>query len=170
MIEQQTLPLLTFYQGWENSQQNIIEMIAPLTAEQLAAHVTPHHWPVARLAQHLVFDRVWWFQTYMGAGDPALASLVAWDEDDAPLRSAEEIVSGLQSTWQMVHDALSKWTVAELEDVIPTPASLTQEEQTRFSPRTRRWIIWHVLEHELMHAGELSAGLGEAGLGTFYNI
>jgi hypothetical protein len=30
------------------------------------------------------------------------------------------------------------------------------------------WIIWHVLEHEILHAGELSLALGSYGLPGFY--
>jgi uncharacterized damage-inducible protein DinB len=29
---------------------------------------------------------------------------------------------------------------------------------------TRQWIIWHVLEHDLYHGGELSFALGAQGL------
>lgn len=36
--------------------------------------------------------------------------------------------------------------------------------------RTREWMLWHMLEHELMHAGELSRGLGSHGLDTIRPI
>jgi len=32
------------------------------------------------------------------------------------------------------------------------------------SAHTREWIVWHVLEHEIHHGGELSLALGGYGL------
>ena len=169
MIEQQALPLTVFYEGWTSVQRNLAKMIAPLTAEQLAVPAAPHHWSIGRVAQHIVGNRVWWFQLWMGAGDPSLAPLERWDFDDQPALSAAELVAGLESTWQMVQDALARWTTADIEDAVPLPESLTEEEKEIFSDSTRQWIIWHVLEHEILHAGEISLGLGTSGLKTFYD-
>ncbi len=38
-----------------------------------------------------------------------------------------------------------------------------------FSELTRQWIIWHVLEHEILHGGELSLALGTYGLKAIYD-
>ncbi len=170
MIEQQTLPLITFYQGWEDVQRSLVRMIAPLTDEQLATPASSHHWPIGRVAQHIVGNRVWWFQLWMGAGDHDLAPIEHWDSDDHPAVSAAELVSGLDSTWQMIRDALANWTAADLQDIISTPSSLSEAEKEIFEDSTRQWIIWHVLEHEILHAGEISLGLGAAGLQTFYSM
>jgi uncharacterized damage-inducible protein DinB len=32
----------------------------------------------------------------------------------------------------------------------------------------RQWIVWHVLEHEIHHGGELSLALGMSGVESFY--
>ncbi len=167
MIEQ-ALPLITFYQGWETYQQSLVETIAPLSAEQLALPVAAHHWPVGRVAQHMLSARVWWFQVWMGEGSPDLAPVVHWDEDDQPLRSAAELIAALESTWRMIADALARWTPADLGHVFPGPPSLTEEERKIFPERTRQWIIWHVFEHEIHHGGELSLVLGGLGLEGVY--
>jgi uncharacterized damage-inducible protein DinB len=46
---------------------------------------------------------------------------------------------------------------------------LSEEERQTFRPFTRQWIIWHVLEHEILHSGEISLALGNAGLTTIYD-
>ncbi len=33
---------------------------------------------------------------------------------------------------------------------------------------TRQWIVWHVMEHEIYHGGELSLALGTYGVDSFY--
>ena len=72
---EQTLPLITFYKGWETYQQGFVETIAPLSSEHLALPAASHHWTIGMLAQHMVDNRVWWFQVWMGERrDPSLRS------------------------------------------------------------------------------------------------
>ncbi len=107
-----------------------------------------------------------------------------------PLHSAAELVAGLESTWQMIQHTLAHLTPADLEQSFPQPdeavllrhaklvepvlqpfaqawldaahlAHLAGEERPA---RSRQWIIWHVLEHDIHHGGELSSILGAHGL------
>ncbi len=55
------LPLTTFYAGWDAYQQNLVEIIAPLSSEQLALPTAPHHWPIGRVVRHILGARVFWF-------------------------------------------------------------------------------------------------------------
>ncbi|HEX8996086.1 MAG TPA: DinB family protein [Ktedonobacterales bacterium] len=170
-MTEQTIPLITFYQGWETYQRNLIEMLAPLTPEQLALPAGSHQWTIGMVAQHIAGNRVWWFQVWMGEGSPDLAPIAHWDPADevkqAPLDAAE-LVAGFEATWRMISDALSRWTPADLEQVFDLPAALREDEREFFSPSTRQWIIWHVLEHEIHHGGELSFALGAYGLPGIY--
>jgi uncharacterized damage-inducible protein DinB len=161
-------PLIMFYQGWENIQHNLVEIIAPLSSEQLALPTAPHHWSIGRLVTHMVADRAWWFQGWMGEGKPDLAPIVHWDEERQLVRDAAELVAGLEATWQMIADALARWTPADLGHSFSSPMFLSDEERRIWKERTRQWIIWHVVEHEIYHAGELSLGLGKYGLEGIY--
>ncbi|HEY7357997.1 MAG TPA: DinB family protein [Ktedonobacterales bacterium] len=167
-MPEQAIPLITFYQGWEDYQQSLVEIIAPLSPEQLAIPAAPHHWPVGRLAQHMVGNRVWWFQNWMGEGSPDLAPIAHWDEDEQPARSAAELVAGLEATWRLIQDTLARWTPADLGRVFPCPPDASEMERRNIPERTRQWIIWHVLEHEIHHGGELSLALGAQGLEGVY--
>jgi uncharacterized damage-inducible protein DinB len=40
------------------------------------------------------------------------------------------------------------------------PADLEQRFQRRETTVSRQWIIWHIIEHDLHHGGELSYSLG----------
>jgi len=157
MTEHQ-LSLSPFYAGWDVYQQHLVAAIAPLTSEQLALRSSPHNWSVGMLVTHIVSARAWWFHTRMGEGSADLAPLGLWDEnEEEPLRPTAELVAGLERTWQMIQDALAHLTPADLEQVIP--------QYSAESPaRLRQWIIWHVLEHDIHHGGELSSILGAHGL------
>lgn len=170
-MTEQAFPLITFYKGWETYQQSLVETIVPLSTAQLAFPAASHHWTIGMVAQHIVANRVWWFQVWMGEGSPDLAPIAHWDpadEEEQPALEASELVAGLEATWHMIAEALARWTPADLGHVFPPPASLREEERSMFGERTRQWIIWHVLEHEIHHGGELSLALGGSGLAGIY--
>ena len=171
-MTEQALSLITFYSGWQGFQRNLIKIIAPLSPEQLALPAAPHHWSIGIVAQHIIANRVWWFQIWMGEGSPALAPIAHWDpadKEELPPRTAAELVTALESTWQMIQDALAHWTPADLAHTFSPPAALSEDEKEIFGELSRQWIIWHVIEHEILHAGELSLALGTYGLTTVYD-
>jgi uncharacterized damage-inducible protein DinB len=170
-MTEQTPSLLTFYQGWRTYQQMLLEMISPLTPEQLALPASSHEWTIGKLAQHIIGNRVWWFQVWMGEGSPDLAPIAHWDPSDVayqPVSDAATLVAGLESTWSMIEESLSRWTHAELAQIFQPPSALREDERENFPPFSRQWIIWHTLEHEIHHGGELSLALGEHGLPGIY--
>ncbi|GCF11223.1 DinB family protein [Dictyobacter arantiisoli] len=170
-MTEQALPLMTFYKGWASYQRSLIETIAPLSIQQLALPAASHQWTIGMIVQHMVANRVWWFQVWMGEGNPDLAPIANWNPGEVqeqPALDATALVAGLQSTWQMIADALARWTPADLEQVFSPPATLREEERENFPPRTLQWILWHVLEHEIHHGGELSLALGGYGLPGIY--
>lgn len=153
MTEQDT-NLLSFYQGWENYQGLLIKALAPLSDEQLALHAAPHLRSIGENAAHIVGARASWFHMLMGEGGEEIAPRETWDLLGAPPRSAAELIGGLEATWQMIQDALTRWTPANLHDIFE---GTHDGEEYRF---TRQWIIWHVIEHDLHHGGEISLALG----------
>jgi uncharacterized damage-inducible protein DinB len=157
MLDDKT-PLTTFYTGWETYQAHLVKAIAPLAADHLSLSAAPHLRSIGVLAAHIIAARVWWFHFVLGEGDPELAPLVKWDDDDMPARTAGELVHGLESTWRVIENDLARWTAADLPQLFQHPR---QGQQRTY---TRQWIVWHVLEHDLHHGGELSFALGMHGL------
>src|ERR1700687_373097 len=146
-MTEQAFPLITFYKGWETYQQNLVEIIAPLSPEQLSLPASSHHWSIGMLAQHIVANRVWWFQGWMGEGSPDLAPIMRWDPGDSeepPALESAELVAGFEATWHMIAVALARWTAADLGHIFPSPPFLSEEEQRIFGERTRQWMICRV--------------------------
>jgi uncharacterized damage-inducible protein DinB len=169
MIERAT-SLVVVYQGWDAFQRDLVRAVAPLSDEQLALPVGPNHWPIGMLVQHIINDRLWWFNLWMGEGSPEAAAYMHWDEEDEgrSVHSAAELVAGLEASWGVIGAALNRWTVADLDDVVDQPASLTERERAIFGPSTRQWIIFHVLRHDIHHGGELAVGMGGQHLPTIW--
>ncbi len=146
--------LSTYYKGWDNYQDLMSKAIAPLSAEQLTLRAAPHLRSIGVIIAHIISARVWWFHNIMGEGSSDLAPMVDWDDDGAPTRGATELVGGLEATWQMIKNVLA----------LRTPADLDQTFSRRNELVSRQWIIWHVIEHDLHHGGEISLTLGMNGL------
>ena len=151
MTEQQ-LNLLSFYKGWDAYQALLIKAVAPLSSEELALRAAPHLRSVGENVAHLISGRVSNFLV-LGEAGAEMAPLEQWDIPGAPLRSAAELVSGLESTWQMIQTALVRWIPADLEDVFVDGEG---EQAPRF---TRQSIIWSTIKHDLHHGGEISLTL-----------
>ena len=168
-MTEQGLPLTTFYAGWDAYQRNLVKIIAPLSPEQLTLPTAPHHWSIGRVVRHILGARVFWFQTWMGEGNPDLAPIASGGQEGRSVGSAAELVAMLETTWQMIAEALACWTAADLGGPVSVPPSLSDEEWQMSPGYTRQWIIWHVLEHEFHHGGELSLALGMYGLKAIYD-
>jgi uncharacterized damage-inducible protein DinB len=171
-MTEQALSLPDIYQGWDRFQRDMLKAVRPLSSEQLALPVAPTHWPIGMLVQHVLNDRIWWFNLWMGEGSPEVAAFMHWEEEQEgwSVHSAAELVAGLEATWGMIESALNRWTIADLGHVFDPPASLTEAERQIFGPSTRQEIIFHVLRHDFHHGGELAVGMGGYDLPTIWRF
>ena len=161
--------LAPFYAGWDNFQEHLVAVIAPLNAEQLALRSAPQNYSIGMIVTHIVGARVFWFYTWMGGRSVDLSAYQVWNyfvrEDGLdPLHSAEELVKGLEMSWQIIQNTLAQLTPADLDRVYPDPYPDPNDGDN--SARSLQWIIWHTLEHDLQHSGELSSILSVNGLPT----
>ena len=88
------------------------------------------------------------------------ASVDADDTEVAVERmTEEELLKGLEATWQVIQDAVSLWSIAELAVQVHDI-----DDDGVDQIYTRQWVLWHLIEHDLHHGGELSFTLGMHGL------
>ncbi len=144
--------------GWQVYQDDLVKAVRPLTGEQLNLRLAADLRSAMTLAAHIIAARVWWLRIVMHEGSADVEPLLNWDEEGEPSRSAAELVDGLERTWAIIASGLQQWTAADMGEVFYRPGS----DQTY--SYTRQWIIWHVLEHDLHHGGELSFLLGAHGV------
>jgi uncharacterized damage-inducible protein DinB len=151
-----TLGIMT--EGWQTYQQKLIEALAPLSAEQLALRAAPSLRSIEQIARHMVSVRAGWFHRFLGEGGDDFGALATWDAPESSVRPAEELVQGLTLTWQVLQETLARYTPTDLQETI---------ERKRYGQTvrlTRGWVVWHLIEHDLHHGGELSFSLGMHGL------
>ena len=143
--------------GWENYQNLLVKAVRPLTADQLALHAGDLR-TIGQIAAHIADTRAGWLRQALGEGGPELDAIATWDEPGAPARSAAELVQGLETTWQVLKDGLARWTPAYYAETVE---GVRRGRPWKFR---RGWVVWHLLEHDLHHGGELSLLLGLHGL------
>jgi uncharacterized damage-inducible protein DinB len=155
--------LTMFYASWKEYQDRLRAALAPLTAEQLALRVAPGLRSIGENAAHIVGCRAGWFTFTLGEdSDADVKAIASWDEPDAPARSAAELVQALDRTWQLMADCLARWRPADMQQ---TFVEARPDDWVGERPYlSRAWIVWHVLEHDLHHGGEISLSLGMHGL------
>ena len=151
-----TLAFMT--EGWKNYQSELSKALAPLSAEQLALRAASNLRSIDELARHIIAARAGWYYTVLREGDDAFGALAQWDEPGNPVRTADELVSGLAATWQVMQEALARYTPADLQEDL-----VTEWEGKTYTHR-RGWVVWHVIEHDLHHGGEIGYSLGMHGL------
>jgi len=151
-------PLSSIYEGWQAYQEGLSQALAPLTAEQLALRAAPNLRSVSEMARHIIGARARWFYMLMEEGGTEFEALGKWDRSDAPARSAQELVAGLERTWQGMQAAMRRWTAEEWQETWPG------EDDSEPETITRPWVIWHLIEHDVHHGGEISITLGAHGV------
>jgi uncharacterized damage-inducible protein DinB len=152
------MPLATFTKGWNDYQALLLTALAPLAPEQLALSAAPGLRSIGTIATHMIGARARWFHDLMGEGDAEFAAMAGWDRKGMPTRSAAELVEGLAATWAVMQAALARWTPADFA------YTFTGDDDGEPYALSRAWVIWHLIEHDLHHGGEISLTLGMHGL------
>ena len=148
------------YANWRVYDQKLRDCIAPLTDEQLLLQPAAHMWPVGQIVQHIIAVRAGWFCGTLQDDDAVMREYMGWGERDSPARSAAEMVRGLDATWAFIDARLQHWTPADCAMTFP------DEWDGHVEMVSRSWVIYHVMEHDLQHGGEVSLILGMNGLRT----
>ena len=150
--------LAFFTQGWQNYQDQLSIALARLSPEQLALRAAPNLRSIDELARHIIGVRAGWFHYVLKEGDEEFGAFSEWNGSGKPPRSAAELVSGLEKTWQVMQEVLGRYTLADLQSMVE------DEDDGQIYTIPRGWVIWHVIEHDLHHGGEIAYSLGMHGL------
>ncbi len=148
----------TIYENWKLYQDHLKNAIAPLTDEQLALRAAPNLRSIGENAAHIMGARIGWFTRLLGEGDDELKSMPRWDAPGQPTRTAIELVAGLDLSWKLMAGCLARWNAEDMQQ------TFMRERDGKTYELSRSWVIWHLLEHDLHHGGEISLTLGMHGL------
>jgi len=165
--------LANIFDGWNGYQTSLVNAVAPLTREQLLWRPSPNSRSVGETARHVSLGRITWFARMGAPGSAELVNRIHhWEkdsdgnqdivEDSIPItEQADELVSWLEITWEMIGKTLSTWEVSDLAQ------SYRHTWNGKTYSVSRQWTIWRILSHDIHHGGELSLLLGLQGIEAF---
>lgn len=148
--------LASFYEGWSDLSAELGSVVRPLDARQLELRAGPEQRMAGAIVKHMVEARAFWFGVVLGVDEPAFTDYLDWG-DDGTLPPAGDLASGLEATMRGIVDQLDRWTPEEFAEEFQSAQGTAACGRASFS---RRWVTWHVLEHDLVHGGELFLTLG----------
>ncbi len=154
-MAQENISLSISIEWWQTYQGLLKQAVSPLTADHLTLRLGSQR-SAGEIAAHIITVRAWYLHGVMGEGGTDMDSLMGWDAPDAPARSSAELLTGIDQTWQLLTTCLARWTAADMGDLFFI--------NWLGHDAPRGWVIWHLLEHEIHHGGELSFTLGSYGL------
>lgn len=158
-----TLSIRSFYDRWPQYNRRLRDVIAAMSAEQLAARPSPERWPIWATVGHTAGARVYWLCDVIGEPGAETTPFddltdAGWEDDLDHPRGAAELVEAVDSTFRLVEGCLDRWTPTMLADKI------RRDYNGQLQIHTRGSIIQRLFSHDAYHCGELSQTLGIHGL------
>jgi uncharacterized damage-inducible protein DinB len=135
---------------WKQVRKDLIWTIDQFGEEELSRAPFENSWPVGEIILHIASAEEGWIRYVVKR------ELSDWpDYKLDTFRDIESIEVLLKEVHEGTEEVLDGLESVDLERSIDLPWS---EKQLSLG-----WIIWHVLEHEIHHRGELSLILGLLG-------
>jgi hypothetical protein len=153
-----------FYDRWPQYNRRVVEVIRPMTPEQLAVRPAPDLFPVWATVGHTAAMRVYWLCGILGEpgaqGTPFTDPMVpeGWEDDLSKPHHAAELVAALETTFAIVEGCLDRWTPEMMADEFERSYGDQRQVHTRTS------VLQRLFSHDAWHWGELSQTLGMHGL------
>ena len=138
------------FSHWNQVHRDLLRALDLLADEQLNFVPRQGHWSLGRVARHIAGAKRGWIRFAV------TQELSSWPDFPAQGYATVQAVEGLLSD---VHadtmDFLESLDPERLDEMVGTPWG----EEIPL-----RWIIWHVLEHDIHHRGEIYLMLGLMGI------
>lgn len=152
-----------FYDRWPQYNRRLVEVITPMTAEQLAIRPAPARAPIWATVGHTAGVRVYWLCGVFGEPGAETTPFAepdgpGWEDDESVPREAGELVTALETTFGIIERCLDRWTPEMLAE------PFTREFAGAKQVHTRSSVLQRLFSHEAYHCGELSQTLGIHGL------
>ena len=143
------MKLSEMFSHWEQVRADLLTTMDKFGEDELTFAPFKGSWPAGKIMLHIAETEDFWLHSIVrGELDPGIDYGLA----DYPGKSA--IKRALDLARSRTIPLLEGLTESDLDTryTMPDGESLTL-----------RWIIWHVIEHEIHHRGELSLALGWLG-------
>jgi uncharacterized damage-inducible protein DinB len=137
---------------WRTVREYLYQALDKLTDEQLAFRPREGLWSLHETVCHIAGTENAWF------GVRITHEFNNWAEADFHPADYPR-VADLKALLEQVHTRIEAIYAEDADQKLKEVIDLPWGEKT-----TQQWIVWHVLEHEIHHRGEIFLMLGLLGL------
>ncbi len=150
MLADSSVKLSELFSHWTQVRSDLLATVDKFQDEELTFTPYDSSWPAGQIMLHIGDAEEGWFRYVVRR------ELEQWpDYSLADYPTTADIKGLLGQIHSRTETFLETLTLADLDRVVELPWG---EGTLRLG-----WIIWHVLEHEIHHRGELSLILGMLG-------
>lgn len=142
--------LKTYFSHWQQIHQGLLALIEDFSPGELAYMPFAGSWTVKEIILHIADTEEGWIHYLLRRKYDAWPE--GYDPQDFP--DSPALITLLTEIHDRTMSYLATCPVDDLEKGIKTDWG---------SQLTLGWVVWHVLEHEIHHRGELSLILGMLG-------
>jgi uncharacterized damage-inducible protein DinB len=137
---------------WDTVRETLFEALDKLTDSQLDFTPAPGLWSLRRVACHIALAEEGWFRYQ-----------VTRELDDWPeINDAEAVYPSVASVKVLLEEVHARTRAFLSED---GEAKMAMDIPVTWGNSVKlEWIVWHVLEHEIHHRGEIFLMLGLQGI------
>jgi uncharacterized damage-inducible protein DinB len=130
-----------YFDHWNTIHRDLLRAVSVLSDDDLSFQPTPHYKrSVKGILQHIINVEEGWIHYVVSREYPA------WPELDESLNNIDAIEKKLKELFVKTMNYLSSIHVDDLNRVVQVP----EDGVPKLS-----WILWHVLEQQIHHRGEL---------------
>jgi uncharacterized damage-inducible protein DinB len=143
------MKLSQFFSDWNQIHSDTLAVIGQFQEAELNHIPFEGSWTVKEIALHIAHAEEGWFRCIVEKVHEAWPP--SYEANDFP--TGQSITNLLAETHGKTMAYLGTQTMDDLERVI----------ESRWGDFSLQFVIWHVIEHEIHHRGELSLVLGTLG-------
>lgn len=144
------MKLSELFKHWKQLHRDLLWTISQFDQADLVYRPFQHSWMAGDIMVHIADAEDGWFRY-----------VIKRELDDWPSYSLDEYPD-IESIKRLISEVHAR-TEAFLEELDSADLDRMVQLPWKEAETTLGWIIWHVIEHEVHHRGELSLILGSLG-------
>ena len=147
------------FQRQSKRRKYILKKLEEIQIEDLRKRIAPNKWSIEELIRHIIFTTDFWIKR-IALQDTTTPFHVIGIENDTQATnwySLSDIAIGFEETYSMVTDLLKTNFDYTKEITVPEISN---------EVFTIKWILWHILQHELETWGQIAERIRNYGFPT----
>ncbi|MFX0052490.1 MAG: DinB family protein [Candidatus Hodarchaeota archaeon] len=151
------------FQRQSKRRKYILQKLDEIPTEDLRKRVHPNKWSIEELIRHIIFTTDFWIKriALQDATTPFHVLGVENDTQASSWFSLNEIAIGFDETYAKVKDLLESNPDYTKQIIVPEISS---------EAFTIKWILWHILQHELETWGQIAERIRNYGFQTLWEF